>query len=86
MLIVPIEHPGELVGRVILFARMWPGGAVEKSNLGVQVAALCRCDHPLRPERIFTAFHSLIDPPDRVLSAITAMNNKALSQRSAALT
>jgi DNA-binding winged helix-turn-helix (wHTH) protein len=35
-----VERPGELVTRTEIIAAVWPGVAVEDSNLNVQIAAL----------------------------------------------
>src|ERR1700726_2190455 len=39
---VLVERPGELVSRGEIMAAVWPGTAVEDSNLNVQIAALRR--------------------------------------------
>ena len=39
---VLVERPGELVSRAEIIAAVWPGTAVEDSNLDVQIAALRR--------------------------------------------
>src|SRR5580704_11091281 len=39
---VLIERPGDLVSRAEIMEAVWPGTAVEDSNLNVQVAALRR--------------------------------------------
>jgi adenylate cyclase len=39
---VLVERPGELVSRAEIMAAVWPGTAVEDSNLNVQIAALRR--------------------------------------------
>jgi DNA-binding winged helix-turn-helix (wHTH) protein len=39
---VLVERPGELVSRAEIIAAVWPGTAVEDSNLNVQIAALRR--------------------------------------------
>ena len=39
---VLVERPGELVSRAEIMAAVWPGTAVEESNLNVQIAALRR--------------------------------------------
>ena len=39
---VLVERPGELVSRDEIMEAVWPGTAVEDSNLNVQVAALRR--------------------------------------------
>ncbi len=42
ILAVLVERPGELVSRAEIIAAVWPGMAVEDSNLDVQIAALRR--------------------------------------------
>jgi DNA-binding winged helix-turn-helix (wHTH) protein len=42
ILIVLVEHAGELVGKRQLMARVWPNTTVEEGNLKVHVAALRR--------------------------------------------
>jgi DNA-binding winged helix-turn-helix (wHTH) protein len=39
---VLVERPGDLVSRAEIMEAVWPGTAVEDSNLNVQVAALRR--------------------------------------------
>ena len=39
---VLVERPGDLVSRAEIIEAVWPGTAVEDSNLNVQVAALRR--------------------------------------------
>ena len=39
---VMVERPGELVSRAEIISAVWPGTAVEDSNLDVQIAALRR--------------------------------------------
>ena len=39
---VLVERPGELVPRAEIISAVWPGTAVEDSNLDVQIAALRR--------------------------------------------
>src|ERR1700720_4764281 len=39
---VLVERPGDLVSRAEIIAAVWPGTAVEDSNLNVQIAALRR--------------------------------------------
>ena len=42
ILTVLVQRPGELVSRAEIIAAVWPGTAVEDSNLDVQIAALRR--------------------------------------------
>src|SRR5271166_735952 len=42
MLIALVEHPGEVVGRDELMARVWPNTHVDEGNLKFQVSALRR--------------------------------------------
>ena len=42
MLIALVEHPGEVVGRDELMARVWPNTHVDESNLKFQISALRR--------------------------------------------
>ena len=42
MLIALVEHPGEVVGRDELMARVWPNTHVEEGNLKFQVSAFRR--------------------------------------------
>jgi len=42
MLIALVEHPGEVVGRDELIARVWPNTHVEEGNLKFQISALRR--------------------------------------------
>jgi adenylate cyclase len=42
ILVLLVERPGELVSRAEIIAAVWPGMAVEDSNLDVQIAALRR--------------------------------------------
>jgi TolB-like protein len=48
---VLVERPGELVSRAEIIAAVWPGTAVEDSNLSVQIAALRRVLDEGRTER-----------------------------------
>jgi TolB-like protein len=48
---VPVERPGELVSRAEIMAAVWPGTAVEDSNLNVQITALRRVLDEGRTER-----------------------------------
>lgn len=41
-----LEHPGELVGKQTLMARVWPGAVVEDINLRVHISALRRVLRP----------------------------------------
>lgn len=43
---VLLEHPGELVGKQTLMARVWPGAVVEDINLRVHISALRRVLRP----------------------------------------
>jgi TolB-like protein/DNA-binding winged helix-turn-helix (wHTH) protein len=47
---VLVERPGDLVSRAEIIEAVWPGTAVEDSNLNVQVAALRRILDDGRPE------------------------------------
>ena len=42
MLIALVEHPGEVIGRDALMARVWPNTHVEEGNLKFQISALRR--------------------------------------------
>ena len=42
MLIALVEHPGEVVGRDELMARVWPNTHVDEGNLKFQISALRR--------------------------------------------
>src|SRR5208282_3389420 len=42
MLIALVEHPGEVVSRDELMARVWPNTHVDESNLKFQISALRR--------------------------------------------
>ncbi|MBV8577265.1 MAG: winged helix-turn-helix domain-containing protein [Acetobacteraceae bacterium] len=43
---VLVDRAGEVVSRAEILARVWPGTAIEDSNLNVQIAALRRAlDH-----------------------------------------
>jgi DNA-binding winged helix-turn-helix (wHTH) protein len=42
MLIALVEHPGEVVSRDELMARVWPNTHVDESNLKFQIGALRR--------------------------------------------
>ena len=48
---VLVERPGDLVTRAEIIAAVWPGMAVEDSNLDVQIAALRRVLDEGRTER-----------------------------------
>jgi pentatricopeptide repeat protein len=48
---VLVERPGDLLTRAEIFAAVWPGMAVEDSNLDVQIAALRRVVDEKRTER-----------------------------------
>jgi TolB-like protein len=48
---VLLARPGELVSRAEIIAAVWPGTAVEDSNLNVQIAALRRVLHEGQAER-----------------------------------
>ncbi|MCD4866172.1 winged helix-turn-helix domain-containing protein [Pseudomonas sp. PLB05] len=43
---VLLQHPGELVGKQTLMARVWPGAVVEDINLRVHISALRRVLRP----------------------------------------
>ena len=43
---VLLEHPGELLGKPTLMARVWPGAVVEDINLRVHISALRRVLRP----------------------------------------
>ncbi|MBV8505093.1 MAG: winged helix-turn-helix domain-containing protein [Alphaproteobacteria bacterium] len=47
---VLVERPGELVSRAEIISAVWPGAAVEDSNLDVQIAALRRVLDGMRKE------------------------------------
>jgi adenylate cyclase len=78
---VLVERPGELVSRAEIMAAVWPGTAVEDSNLNVQIAALRRVLDEGRTER--SCIQTISGRGYRLTVAVTRVEAEARARAAA---
>jgi TolB-like protein len=75
ILSVLLERPGDLVSRAEIMAAVWPGMAVEDSNLNVQIAALRRVLDEGRTER--SCIQTISGRGYRLIAQVTQVDAEA---------
>ena len=82
VLSVLVERPGDLIRRAEIIAVVWPGIAVEESNLDVQIAALRRVLDERRTEA--SCIQTIRGRGYRFIAAVTGVETEVRANAAAA--